>query len=82
MANDHEKEFHIIINGTKADVLESQVTFEQVVRLAFGDGNTNTAYTMTYSRGPKENREGSMSPGDKVFVKNEMVFNVTPTNKS
>jgi len=82
MANEHQKDFHIIINGTKHDVPGPEATFEQIVRLAFSDSNPNTAYTMTYSRGPKENREGSMSPGDKVFVKNEMVFNVTPTNKS
>jgi hypothetical protein len=77
-----EKEFHIVVNGRKRTVPEEKVTYEQLVLLAFGEIKPNTTYTITYSKGPKENREGNMSPGDKVVVKNEMVFNVTPSDKS
>jgi hypothetical protein len=81
-AESQKQEFHIITNGQKHDVPGEQITFEQLVVLAFGEVKPNTVYRITYTKGPKENREGTMSPGDKVVVKNEMVFNVTPSDKS
>jgi len=72
----------IVVNGRKKEFDGARISFAQVVTLAFGAIDPNTAYTLTYAKGPKENREGSMSAGDQVLVKNEMVFNVTPTGKS
>ena len=74
----------IIVNGREKPWLEEKISFEEVVKLAFEnyiDSNT-TVYTVTYKKGPPENPEGSMVKGDKVFVKNKMIFNVTATNKS
>jgi hypothetical protein len=74
----------LIVNGRQKQWTEKTITFEQVVVLAFGtyDPNPNRAYTVTYDRGPHENPEGSMSKGDKVFVKNKMIFNAAATDKS
>jgi hypothetical protein len=77
-------EFVIIVNGREKQWCEKTITFQQVVELQFGDyqENPNTVYTVTYAKGPQQNPEGSMVKGDKVFVINKMVFNVTATNKS
>jgi hypothetical protein len=77
-------EFIIIVNGREKQWNQKTISFKQVVELQFGDyqENPNTVYTVTYAKGPHQNPEGSMVKGDKVFVTNKMVFNVTATNKS
>jgi hypothetical protein len=81
-----EKDFKVtlIINGRQKPWNEKTITFEQAVVLAFGsyDPNPDKVYTVTYDKGPQENREGSMVKGEKVFVKDKMIFNVTATDKS
>jgi len=80
------KHFNIelIVNGRPKQWTEKIITFEQVIVLAFGtyDPNPDKVYTVTYDKGPHENPEGSMVKGDKVYVKNKMIFNVTTTDKS
>lgn len=79
---DHKHDVTIIVNGRQKTVRHNPISFEELVLLAFPQAKPNAAYTITYSNGPKQNREGSMSAGDKVHIKNEMVFNVTETDKS
>lgn len=78
------KEYKIIVNAREKAWKESSISFEQVVALAFGayDNNPNKGYTVTYSKGPKPNREGTMVRGSVVVVKNNMIFDVTATDKS
>jgi hypothetical protein len=78
------KEFKIIVNAREKAWKEPSISFEQVVALAFDtyDNNPNRGYTVTYSKGPKPNREGTMVRGSVVFVKNNMIFDVTATDKS
>lgn len=63
---------------------EKTITFEQVVELAYGSYNNNEdkGYTVTYDRGPHQNPEGTMVKGERVFVKDKMIFNVKQTGKS
>jgi hypothetical protein len=74
----------IIVNGRPKDWAERRINYEQLVKLAFPNYVENEAivYTVTYTNGPKQNEESSMVKGDVVFVKNQMIFNVTPTNRS
>lgn len=74
----------IIVNGREKPWTEKSITFEQVVTLAIGsyENNPNKVYTVTYDRGTAPKPEGSMIKGDKVLVKNKMIFNVTATDKS
>lgn len=84
-SKDKHTKIVIIVNGREKPWTEREITFEQVVVLAFGsyDPNPNKVYTVTYDRGPHENPEGSMVKGGKpVFVKNKMIFNATATDKS
>ena len=79
-----ERSVSLIVNGREKPWRERDITFEQLVILAFGNiaNNPNTVFTITYKNGPEKNREGSMVKGDKVLVKNKMIFNVTATDKS
>ena len=63
---------------------EKRINFEQVVVLAYNvyDPNPNKVYTITFDRGPHQNPEGSMIKGDKVFIKDKMIFNVKQADKS
>lgn len=74
----------IVINGREKEVAQQELTFAEVVNLAFGappSGETTT-YTVTFKRGHGDKPEGSLVEGGTVKVKNGMVFNVTRTDKS
>ena len=76
--------FTIIVNGREKPWNEKNISFEQVVILAFGNymDNGATVYTVTYKRGHEPKPEGTMVKGDIIRVKNKMIFNVTATDKS
>ena len=78
------KEFTIIVNGREREVSGKEISFEQVVELAFGapPAGGTTIYTMTYKRGAGNKPEGTMVSGDTTKVKSGMIFNVTSTDKS
>lgn len=77
----HEKEFPIIVNTREKKWLDEQISYEQVVAIAYpsATNDSNIVYTVDYKKG---HEEGSLTAGQKVEVKNGMVFNVTSTNKS
>lgn len=83
-SKDKHHKITLIVNGRPKPWAEKTITFEQVVVLAFGsyDPNPNKVYTVTYDKGPHENPHGTMVKGDKVCVKDKMIFNVTCTDKS
>lgn len=74
----------IIVNGRKKEVTGPEISFEQVVRLAFDSApyGENTLFTVTFKRGHGGRVEGSLLPGESVKVKDGMIFNVTATDKS
>jgi hypothetical protein len=78
-----EAKFELIINGRKKSWNEESITYSQVVDLAYPPPHTPTQYfTVQYSRGPKENPQGTLVQGQNVKVKSGMVFDVTRTDKS
>ena len=83
-SKDKDYKITLIVNGRPKLWTEKTIKFEQAVVLAFGtyDPNPSKVYTVTYDKGPHQNPEGSMVKGDKVFVKDKMIFNVTATDKS
>lgn len=78
------KAFNIHVNGREKAFLFNAATFEHIIILAFGyyEENKNHVFTITYSKGPDKNPQGSMILGDKVRVADGMVFNVSVTDKS
>jgi len=79
----HNKEFNIIVNGREKVFSEREIAFRQVIELAFGtyEENPDIVYTVSYSKG-EDRKEGTMTVGTSVKVKNGMIFNVTRTNRS
>lgn len=74
----------IIVNSREREVPGPEVTFEQIVQLAFpGDHDPNVEFSMTYRHAASTPHAGELGPGGKVEVKNHgTIFNVTRTVKS
>ncbi|WP_159076451.1 multiubiquitin domain-containing protein [Flagellimonas amoyensis] len=77
-------EYHLIVNAKEKVWNKPFISYEEVIKLAYGSISTdpNVCYTVIYKRGPKGFEEGSLVKGQKVKVKQRMIFNVTATNKS
>lgn len=78
------KEITIIINAKKHKVLGPKITFEDVVKLAFGpiSTNPNIVYTVIYKNGPRQNPDGTMDKGASVHIREGMIFHATQTDRS
>lgn len=83
-SSDKTHEISIVINGRSRTVTDKELTFQQVVSLAFDPPPTgdNVEFTITYRRGHGDKPEGSLLPGGSVKVKDGMVFSVSATDKS
>lgn len=83
MSNE-KKTVTIIVNGEEKTVEKDELTFEEVVDLAFDPRPTGEmmVFTVTYRRGHGNKPEGTLTEGDSVKVKDGMIFNVTATDKS
>ena len=81
---DKKKDVTIIVNGRPRTWPRTEISFEQLVELAFpGQGSTpDIIYTVAYSKGDDKKPHGSLVAGESVKVKEDMVFNVTQTNRS
>lgn len=77
-----EKQVVIIVNSREHTWEKPDISYDELVVLAFGNAAGNTAYTITYSNGPKQNPEGFVVKGQVVVVCNKMNFNVTGTCQS
>jgi Multiubiquitin len=79
-----KKDYEIIVNAQEKIWSEKEISYKEVVVLAFGSysEDPNVVYTVIYSRGDKPHQEGSLVKGKSVKVKNGMIFNVSQTNKS
>jgi hypothetical protein len=79
-----DKQFTIVVNAREKTFTGREISFNQVVELAFGSvsPNPNIVYSVTYKRGEGNKPEGSMEKGDTVKIKDGMIFNVTQTDKS
>lgn len=72
--------------NTRPEVVHSRsLDFWVVARLAYPDAdpaNANIEYTITYAKGPRENRAGNLTSGQTVQIKGGMEFYVLLTDKS
>lgn len=80
-AQEKTKTVTIIVNTRSHRWAEKEITFEQVVELAFpGQPYDPAGTTVEYSRG--HGKDKSLRPGESVRVRDEMVFDVEPANRS
>ena len=84
MTNTDAKNVTIIINGREKTVPKTELTFDQLVQLAFDEPPTGEfiCFTITYRRGQGNKPEGTLSDGETAKIKDGMIFNVTRTDKS
>ena len=78
------KEFTIIVNGRQKVVTSRELSFADIIALAFDNPPTgqNIVFTVTYRRGEGQKPEGTLVEGETVHIKDGMIFNVTATDKS
>ena len=79
------EDFKIFVNGKeKKDIRTPELSFDDLVKLAFPTPPTGTRviFTIIYRDGPPANPEGSLVPGEKVKIRNGMIFDVTATTES
>lgn len=84
MADDNHH-FTIIVNTREKTWDKKEISYEEVIVLAFGsyEDADNITYQVSYSRGEHPHEEGTMvKGGPDVKVKNKMVFNVVRSDKS
>jgi len=76
------KTYNIIVNGRPREVTDHKLTYLQVVQLAYpGEVPTELiVFTLTYSH--PHGRDGSLTDGQSVVVKDGMIFNVRKTDRS
>jgi hypothetical protein len=81
----HNKVFTIIVNGRKKEVMAKEMSFADIVALAFDNNpptGPNIVISVTYRRGEGNKPEGTLVEGGTVKIKDGMIFNVTATDKS
>lgn len=83
-SKEEKKTITIIVNGQPKTVTEKELSFAQIVALAFGKsaGDGNTIFTVTYRKGEGKKQEGSLVAGETIKIKEGEIFNVTETSKS
>ena len=79
-----EKEVAIIVNGREKVVSTRELSFSEVVALAFENPapGPNIIFTVTYRKGDGKKPKGTLVEGETVKVKDGMIFDVTRTDKS
>ena len=82
--HDNHNETTIIVNARPKKWGKKEISYEEVIILAFGSysDDENVVYTVTFAKGDGPHHEGFLVKGKSVKVKEEMIFNVTQTNKS
>ena len=78
-----EKEYIIIVNAREKTVTNKELTFDEIVHLAFEDPKFGPqyVYTITYQKGV-DKPQGELLPGESIKIKDGMIFNVQFTDKS
>lgn len=76
------KEYIITINGRDYPWNEKKISYIQVLNL-IGVKETDTVYyIITYSKGDDDESKGEITKTKEVKVKNGMIINAKPNNKS
>ncbi len=77
-----DRQVTVVVNGLPHAFVGRTISYEQVLKLAFGDAVQATIYTMTFYRGSSRMREGSLTPGLAVDAQDWMIFNACITDRA
>lgn len=72
--------FHIIINAREYEFSAPQISYRDVVNLAFPGDPGEILYSIHYVA--PRHPDGTLAEGQSVDIENGMKFDVTPTNRS
>ena len=82
MTTPNSHEVDIEVNDIQHTVPKGKLTFDDLVRLAFGaDANPADGYRISYDRG-HGNASGKLKPGNSIGAVEGMDFTVTGTGQS
>ncbi len=78
------KSVSIVVNGRPNEVTIEEVTFDELVDLAFDDParGPQIVFTITFRNAGGRFEEGELDEGQRVKVKDGTVINVTRTDQS
>ncbi len=78
------KVFNIMVNTRPKTFNEKEITFKQVIQLAYDNPEFNDVieYTVSYSKGEDKKPKGTLTDGESVHLKEGMVFDVERANRS
>jgi hypothetical protein len=81
---EEKKSDTIVVNGRPHPWGEKEISFEQVVALAYPNPpqGGNIEYTVSYRRAQGNKPDGTLKAGESVKVKVGMIFDVTATDLS
>jgi hypothetical protein len=81
-AHGQNKTYSIIVNGRQREVSSRQLSYSEVVSIAFQNDqpDPNVLYTVAYAN--PHGKDGTLAEGQDVHVKNGMSFNVSKTSRS
>lgn len=79
-----EKETTIVVNGREKTVAGKEISFNELVQLAFENPPTGEfiCFTITFRKGIGPKREGNLAEGETARIRKGTIFNVTATDKS
>lgn len=76
----HPVQYEIFVNGKPRKYHDEQISYEDVVRLAFPEGPFDILYTVVFAN--LHGHDGTLAPGQSTAVHNGMEFRVRKTNRS
>ena len=78
------REVTIIVNTRPKVVEKDDYSFGEILALAFDPvpSGDQVEFTVAYRRGNGNEREGTLTAGETVKIKNGMIFDVSATDKS
>lgn len=74
--------FHIIVNARPREVTGTNISYSQVVNLAFPDDPTASQFLYSVHYVGPHVPDGTLAEGQSVRLENGMKFDVTKTNRS
>lgn len=75
----------IFINGRPRDVTQKELTFDELVNIAYGPNPPRgelIVYTISWRKSGHDDREEDLLPGQSLKVKDGMVVDVVLTDRS
>jgi hypothetical protein len=83
-ADRSQKDYTIIVNTRQKVVRKQELSYEEVVKLAFENPPTgpNVIISVSYTGAVGPKPDGTLAKGGRVKIQDGTVFNVTATDKS